>query len=312
MQNRVKPKPLTTYYGGKSGRMAEIIVGEIYHIPHEIYAELYFGQGAALLTKPASRIEIANDLSEGVVTLLRVVRDENLCSRLIQQLELTPYARSEWNRCCQMYNGTGWQALTDPVEKARIFYVLLSQSFNGTTTGGGWSFGGVRHNFNVAKSFYNSLENIKLVAKRLQTVQLECQDALTLLKRWDSPDTLFYLDPPYLWGTRGQKSKGRQPYQHEMTDTQHQELLEACLSAKGKIILSGYYSLVYDLPLVKAGWTHKAFEATATSAVFSDRNGLKGRSPALARRVEYLWFNPASQTQRTLWSVEGEFENANH
>ena len=90
MQNRVKPKPLTTYYGGKSGRMAEIIVGEMYHIPHEIYAELYFGQGTALLTKPPSRIEIANDLSEGVVNLLRVVRDENLCTRLIQQLELTP------------------------------------------------------------------------------------------------------------------------------------------------------------------------------------------------------------------------------
>ncbi len=283
--------------------MAEIINGEIYGISLEIYAELYFGQGAVLLTKPSSQIEIANDLSEGVVNLLRVVRDEIQCDKLIQQLELTPYARAEWQHCCQIYNGSGWQALTDPVEKARIFYVLLSQSFNGTANNGSWSFGGVRHDFNVARSFANSLENIRAVSKRLTTVQLECQDALTLLKRWDSPETLFYLDPPYLWGTRGQKGKGRKVYQHEMTDEQHQELLETCIRAKGKIILSGYYSEFYDLPLQKAGWRQKSYAATAASAVFTNGNGLKGRSPAQAKRVEYLWFNPASQTQRSLWAM---------
>jgi DNA adenine methylase len=300
---RTQPvKPLVPYYGGKSIRLAKIIVSKM--PAHRIYCEAFGGAAGVLMAKQPSEVEIYNDLSNGMVSLFKVVRDEALCKELIRLLELTPHARAEWKECQGLVSSPAFEGL-DPVEKARVVYVTLSQSFTGTMTNGGWSFGGVKYTSNVATHFYNSLENIAAVQKRLRTVQIECQDALTILERWDSPDTLFYLDPPYVWSTRSQKSKGRKQYEHEMEDSQHRDLLDFCLKAKGMIILSGYDSELYTEALAGAGWYYETEEAFATSAVYTLANGLKGKSPELTKRTEYLWLNPAA-APKTLWNLESE------
>jgi DNA adenine methylase len=299
-----KPKPLTPYYGGKSVRLAKIIASKL--PDHRIYCEPFGGAAGVLMAKNPSQVEIYNDLSNGMVTLFKVVRDEALYKELIRRLELTPYARSEWQECQKIYNSPSWAALSDQVEKARIVYVNLAQSFTGTMTNGGWSFGGLKYASNVPTHFYNSIENIAAVSKRLRNVQIECQDALKIFERWDGPDTLFYLDPPYVWSTRGQNSKGRKQYEHEMADEKHLALIELCLKANGKIILSGYSSELYTEALAGAGWYHETFESFATSAVYTLANGLKGKSQEMTHRTEYLWFSPNALTTPSLWDFERE------
>ncbi len=297
-------KPLVPYYGGKSIRLAKIIVSKM--PAHRIYCEPFGGAAGVLMVKKPSPVEVYNDLSNGMVTLFKVVRDETLCKELIRRLELTPFARTEWQACQKTYNSSTWEGLDDEVEKARCVYVNLSQSFTGTMTNGGWSFGGLKYASNVTTSFYNSIENIAAVSKRLRTVQIECQDALKIFERWDGPDTLFYLDPPYVMSTRGQNTKGRKQYEHEMLDSQHTALMDFCLKARGMIILSGYNSELYTEALDGAGWTHETFEAYATSAVYTLANGLKGKEAELTKRVEYLWFNPSAAAPKTLWDFERE------
>jgi DNA adenine methylase len=287
-------KPLVPWYGGKA-RMASIIAAKLPQ--HRIYVEPYGGAAGVLMAKTPSHIEVYNDLHDGIVTLFKVVRDPGLCRKLLELLELTPYARSEWREC-----NSSWASETDPVEKARKVYVTLAQNFVGQTSGGSWSFGGVKCDYNVAKTFYNSLEDIKAVSKRFQSVQIENQPAIQVMARWDSPDTVIYADPPYQPETRSKKPGS---YLHELNTDDHVELLDFLLQAKSRIILSGYYSELYASKLESQGWLREDFQAWAASAMQTTGNGLKGKSVDLARRTECLWFSP-NAAPKTLWNLESE------
>jgi DNA adenine methylase len=286
-------KPLTTYYGGKSLTRGKHILRLLPQ--HRNYCEFFGGMAGVLMAKQPSFIEVYNDMHSGVVTLMRVVRDPAHRQRLLELLEFTPHSREEWNDC-----DNHWADTDDPIEVARRVYVMLSQSFTGATRNGAWSCGGTSSSENVARSFSNSFENIKAVGKRLQNVIIENQPALELMDRWDHPDSLWYLDPPYHPDTRTHKHKRKggigHNYLHEMDDSDHRELLERLLRAKAMIILSGYKSKLYQEVLEKdAGWTRWDFAAMSTAALQSDRNGLKGQSVEVMKRVESLWFNPAAK-----------------
>lgn len=99
-------------------------------------------------------------------------------------------------------------------------------------------------------------------------------DAVTWLAERASvlkPDTLVYLDPPYLMHTRRSE---RPIYRCEMTNRQHQELLEVALSLKCMVMISGYYSAMYADLL--RGWRSISFEVMT-----------RGGVPA----TEWLWMN---------------------
>jgi site-specific DNA-adenine methylase len=92
-------------------------------------------------------------------------------------------------------------------------------------------------------------------------------------------------------------------YLHEMTTTDHIELLDFCLNSKSKIILSGYPSKLYTETLENAGWEREDFSAQAASAMQTVGNNLKGKSTDIAKRTECLWINPPAQI-KTLWNFE--------
>jgi DNA adenine methylase len=289
------PKPLTAWFGGKA-RLGKIIAEKLPE--HRIYVEPYGGMAGVLMAKYPSEVEVYNDLHSGVVALFRVVRDPVLCQQLLNLLDLTPYAREEWRDC----NAT-WESETNLVEKARKVYVTLSQNFVGATAGGSWSFGGIKYDGNVVSKFYNSFDNIKAVCQRLKQVQVENFPATDVIKRWDSPETCFYLDPPYLPETR--QGKNVNDYKHELTTGNHLELIDLCLSLKGKVILSGYPSETYDKALLEEGWIREDFQAMSSAALQSNANGLKGKPADKAKRIESLWISPNAQ-QKTLWNSTEE------
>lgn len=285
--------PLVQWYGGKA-RLAPIIAEKM--PAHRVYVEPFGGAAGVLLAKQPSEIEVYNDLNQGIVNLFRVVRNPEQCQKLIDLLELTPYARDEWRDC----NKT-WETETDPIEKARKFYVVLNQGFVGQPSGGSWSFGGSKKpNNNKAVTFYNGLLEIAPVHKRFQNVLVENAPALNIMRQWDSTETMIYVDPPYLPGTRNSKNN----YSHELTTNDHIELLDWLLQAKSMIILSGYPSALYSEKLEANGWVREDFKCIASSSLQSVGNGLKGKPAKQAERTECLWFNPAAKP-RTLWECVG-------
>ena len=121
---------------------------------------------------------------------------------------------------------------------------------------------------------------------RLTQVQLDNRDALTVIRYWDSKDTVFYLDPPYVLSTRVRQSV----YTHEQPDSFHHELVDLLCSIKGQVLLSGYDSPVYE-PLAQAGYTQVTINTACHAAGRIRGSGLQGKGAATNKvpRSEVIW-----------------------
>ena len=273
------PKPLLGYYGGKAGPVGAWIATQL--PPHHTYVEPFGGMGGVLMQKRPSPVEVYNDRADELVNLFQVLRDPQTRARLQQALELTPYARAEYVRA---KSPRVRRAVTDPVERARLTYVVLAQSRDGALAKqSGWSFGGPSYNGSAAEAFVRGQQRIPEVVDRLRNVCIECADALDVLRRYDSPASCFYVDPPY---TRGERTANA-AYIHELTDADHLELLRSLRSLRGFVLVSGYRSLLYAHELEDHGWLRRDF---ATVAHSSAARGAGKR----AARVESLWLNRAA------------------
>jgi DNA adenine methylase len=121
-----------------------------------------------------------------------------------------------------------------------------------------------------------------VIHERLRSVQFECREALSVINDFDSPETTFYLDPPYVLETRGNNKY----YAVEPGDDFHDDLVDTCLRAKGAVVLSGYLHPAYE-PLMAAGWRLDTFAQTTTMDI--EHASLKGKTRA---RTEVVFRNP--------------------
>lgn len=267
-------RPLLRWLGGKF-RLAPWVIS---HFPaHRIYVEPFGGAASVLLQKNRAYNEIYNDLDGELVNLFTVLRG-NRSGELLEALRLTPYARAEYV--------AAFRPAEDPVERARRT-VVRSHLAHGT--GGarmdrptGFRTDGVTGTTNVAGEWADLPEALKAVIERMRGVNIEQRPAIDLIKHYGGPETLFYLDPPYLPATRSAKS--RKPgekyhtYAFEMTEGDHAELLAVCRESAAMIVLSGYPDPTYDSLL--QGWR---------------RSDVAARAHRNSPRTECLWINPAAQ-----------------
>jgi len=98
---------------------------------------------------------------------------------------------------------------------------------------------------------------------------------------YDRPDTFFYLDPPYDFGS---ERSARKLYEHEMTAEDHARLVDILIRLKGKAMLSGYDTPVYE-SLIAAGWRKYVMGEQAVT-VNKKANGEKRLT-----RIECVWEN---------------------
>jgi DNA adenine methylase len=118
-----------------------------------------------------------------------------------------------------------------------------------------------------------------MVCQRLTGVLIENRPAVEVLQAHDAPETLHYIDPPYMHDTRvNGAAKGRY-YRHEMSDDQHAELLATLKTLTGFVVVSGYPSELYKTEL--AGWTMNSTSARISAGRGGDT------------RTECVWLNPA-------------------
>lgn len=270
-------RPIMRYHGGKF-RLAPWIIS---HLPaHRVYVEPYGGAGSVLLRKPRSYAEIYNDLDGEIVNVFRVLRDVEMAAKLKEQIRLTPFARSEFV--------DAYLDCEDPLERARRTLVksfmgfgsaaVTQQSGDNSKTTTGFRNNSNRSGTTPAHDWANLPKHVDLWVERLAGIVVESRPALGLIDLFDTPETLFYVDPPYVHSTRGDgKGKSVCRYRHEMTDDDHRELAEHLHSIKGIAVVSGYPSVLYDT--LYAGW----------KTVFKDTHADKALD-----RTECLWLNPAA------------------
>jgi DNA adenine methylase len=94
-----------------------------------------------------------------------------------------------------------------------------------------------------AHEWANFPESLEFTIDRLQRVSIENMDGLTLIKKYDSPQALFYIDPPYLQSTRNSSGKN---YRFEFGVSEHVALSGLLHGMQGKAVISGYQSSLYE------------------------------------------------------------------
>jgi DNA adenine methylase len=127
-----------------------------------------------------------------------------------------------------------------------------------------------------ASAWLKAIDGLPVVHARLQRVVILNRQAVEVIQSQDGPDTLFYLDPPYVPDTR---SSGQVFGKFDMTEAQHEELLEIIKSLQGKVMISGYACALYDSKLAK--WRRHEFDLPNNAA-----SGILKR-----RMTETLWCN---------------------
>jgi DNA adenine methylase len=251
-------------YGGKM-RLAPRIA-ELMPI-HENYIEPFAGGASALFEKcPAPGVELMNDLDADLMHLWSIIKNDELCPRLWRRL-----CRYENTRAGYEHWSAGSASLSAPIDRAQRYFVLTQASFNGVFRGG-WSRPTRPSDQNA---FANRVARLPQAGERLRNVHLQCGDGTNLIEQYDSPQTLFYIDPPYLRATRVAKKR----YRHEMTDFDHTRLLSVLVTVRGMVMLSGYPHPLYCRAL--AGWTRHVIPV------------VKHGGSRKLRAEETIWLNPA-------------------
>lgn len=263
-------------YPGSKWNIARQIVSLIPE--HHSYVEPYFGSGAVLFNKPVSAIETINDLDSDVINLFRCIRKDS--ERLARLIMTTPFSRQEYD---SQFEESERALYISDFERAAGFLIRCWQGHGYRTNGYkvGWKNDVQgREKMYALWNWYRLPEWIIDIAERLRKVQIENRPALEVIKRFNCETVFMYIDPPYLLGTR----TGKQ-YMHEMTDTDHEELLKEILQNRAKIMVSGYESDMYNDYLKE--WNKVYFNSCAE----------QGRP-----RQEVVWINYEIGQQLTLFS----------
>jgi DNA adenine methylase len=255
------------------------------------YCEPYAGSLAVLLARKPAPSEIVNDADHTLVNFYKVIQDKQTFKKLYRLLVQTPYSRAEFVRAMEVLkqhisNHTPNQLSTPSVELAWAFFVFYNQRMPGR-------FHLAHTNWAVSKtsvstvSFQRFIKRIPQLRQRLKEVHFDCIDALSFIKRWDSPATVMYIDPPYV---------NLDNYYLPLANNieHHQQLVDIVLSCKSAIVISGYDHPVYD-KLMEHGWQKIQFQ---TITQMSNTKG-EGQRKLKLQRVECVWRNPKAVAATT-------------
>jgi DNA adenine methylase len=254
-------RPVFKSHGGKHYLKHWIISNFPPDYRDRVYIEGCGGAASVLLNKPRSRREIYNDADPGIARIFQALASKS-ADDLVVAIANTPYTEEIF-----LQSKSKDDALSEIV-KRRMSRGGLRESF-------AWSNrlrGGQPGDLNAWETFKKETHKI---TERLRGVQIYNESVIDLFKRLDCDDVFWYLDPPYLPETR----KSRQAYEVEMTREEHVALAGLLNNAKGKVLLSGYNSGLYEE--FYRGWS------TATKQIVNH----SGQNKTKQKRVEWLWAN---------------------
>lgn len=238
------------------------------------FCDVFGGSGVITLNRKKSRLDVYNDKHSGFTAFYKAIQTRPY--ELIERLELMPHGREFFSWCKETIDSD-----QDDVIRGAKWYYLVQLSFAGI----GRNFGrALRGDGKLWKFIHNNLPLFPIIHERFKSVQVECLDWRTMFKDYDSPETVWYLDPPYY---------GSNIYKHKFSDAEHWEMCQKIFSLQGFVALAGFDNPVYD----KFDWDAKHFhELTNTiECVIYEEDGSKAvtNSNYGEKRFEYLWIKEA-------------------
>lgn len=224
---------------------------------HSHYVEPFFGGGSVLLAKSPEEVsEVVNDLHMELTTFWRVLQNERQFQDFTRIIEAMPFSQVEW-RDSRLPSD-------NPIQRAVNFFVRCRQSRAGKLSSfATLSRNRTRRGMNEqVSSWMSAVQGLPAVAERLKRVVILNDNAVDVIRSQDGPNTLFYLDPPYVHHTRSTTSD----YDHEMNEEDHARLLDTIKQCTGKIMISGYPNKLYDSTLKNWGFIDINIDNKASSA----------------------------------------------
>lgn len=280
------------WFGGKTQRVnwiRSLMPEGSAELRTQHYIEPCLGAGSVFLNRPRAHAETICDMNHGIVDFFTAMRDH--FEELVEKLEWTPYSREEFRRCLE-------PCPDDIVENARRFLVRIRQTIRARegVSIGNWLAGTNDNKANGWRAWLTG-PTMQQIHNRLISVQIDSRDVLDTIQKFDSPNALFYVDPPYLPSTH--KSSKIAYQTGEMSREKHWELCYALSNCAGKVAISGYDSQDYD------DWLVGFFKHYDKERIVIGSSGLNVGEGKNIRLQEVVWTNFQMQ-QKMLFDFEPE------
>ena len=219
------------------------------YIPeHTCYVEVFCGAGHLLFNKSPSQVEVLNDIDGHLIGFFELLKNDTKRSKLIKALDNMLYSRRLWQEI-----RSRWKQGNLPqgeIERSAQWFYLNRTGFSGDQERGGFAVPSTTGR-NPVQSFRNAIETFEDVAERLRNVCIECLPYEECIRRYDSPETLFYCDPPYM--------DAEHYYGDTFAEDDHHTLSELLHGVKGQVMVSHYSNSLYD-ELYK-GWNRYEYQS---------------------------------------------------
>lgn len=253
-----------SYYGGKQ-KLANKIVSVMPE--HQLYCEPFIGGAAVFFAKPPSNMEVLNDTNKELINFYKVVQNDFVS--LEKEIRITLHSRDLHRKASVIYNHPD---MFNEIKRAWAVWVLSTQSFSAQLDG---SFGYDKGKNTTTKKIINNRDRFtEDMAIRMQNVNMECADALYVIKSRDTKASFFYCDPPYFNSDCG--------HYDGYSKDDFESLLKLLSGIEGKFLLSSYPSDIL-LQYAKAnGWNMWSVEQNVS---------INSKSGYLKRKVEVLTAN---------------------
>lgn len=266
---------------GKNDQIHTMLAGESQRLMHGCRRCKQAGAAYQLAACYQGCSEAVNDINGELMNFWSVLQSEDLFTDFVRFVGMKPFSEVEF-KDAKEWSGAGHATDEFAIEAAATFFVRYRQSRQGL----GRDFATMvktrtrRRMQDQVSAWLSAIDGLPEAHERLKRVAVFNRPALDVIKQQDGPSTVFYLDPPYLHETRHGSGKNRE-YEHEMTATEHEQLLHALYEIKGKFLLSGYFSDLYGDCAEVFGWRRIEKQIDKKSSSL----GVKPKS------VECLWMN---------------------
>lgn len=250
-----------TYYGGKQSLAKKIIS---LFPKHHLYCEPFAGGLAVLFAKEKSSVEVVNDKDWRVVNFFKVLKSKyNELNKMIQE---TPYSRTSHDHASHILNNP---LVFSDVERAWAVWASCNMGF-GSMIDAAWGY--ARKKASCELKLNNKRLNFgQDLSNRLDVVQIECRDAVKVIKSRDTETSFFYVDPPYIDSDQGHYAG--------YTEENFRELLQTLTEINGKFLLSSFPSDILKEFIKKNSW--KTIELEMPLAMAAKTNSGKKKIEVL-------------------------------
>ncbi|PTE21602.1 DNA methyltransferase [Cereibacter changlensis JA139] len=259
---QVRPAvPVAPWLGGKK-RLHPLLIERIEAIPHRSYIEPFVGMGGVFLRRRMRpRLEVMNDRNGEIINLFRILQRHYPQLKEVMRFQIC--SRREFERL----RATDPATLTD-LERAARFLYLQRLAFGGKIDGVFGVSASTSPRFSLAR-----LEPLLDAAhERLDGVVFESLDWAELIPRYDTPDALFYLDPPYFGG---EADYGRGLFDR----SQYARMAEILAALKGAFVLS-----INDAPEIRALFGGFRIEPVRLTYTVSAGQGTEAQELVISNR----------------------------